>query len=255
MVGYVRYALIVSAAAVLPYTAMSFSTRGTLGPFGVATNVAFRQESAQRVSPLFMVPKKGSTLVKIPDEDDVPIPFIDTAGSTGFIECYADSIATIDGMRYTIAVPCDYSVAICYFEEDGGFVPIELDDELMDEVFGIAESIVEEEFGEELSLQRTPQTLTLMGELEEDEEEDTEEEDDDDTDTGDGEESVEVLLQFEHKGTEYNLVRLLDPVLLVGRDDPSMSDRRILLTNEESDAVMPELEELFLAYQEERDSM
>jgi hypothetical protein len=92
------------------------------------------------------------------------------------------------------------------------------------------------EFGEELVLQRTPQTLTLVGELEEENEEDSESSLDDDEASS---EEVEVLLSFEHRGKEYNLVRLLDPILLVGKVDNSMPDNRVLLTPKEADEVMP----------------
>merc|ERR1719287_206196 len=91
-----------------------------------------------------------------------------------------------------------------------------MDEPLMDAVFPVAEGIIEDEFGEELVLVRTPQTLTLVGELEEEEE-----------DAGDGgsaagegndtDEEVEILVSFEEDGREYHLVRLLDPVLLVGK--------------------------------------
>ena len=113
-----------------------------------------------------------------PDMEGVAIPFVDVGGNS-FIECYADSVANVEGVEYTIGVPCDYSVALCYFDEQGQLVPVELDDdELMNDIFPLAESIVSEEFGEELVLQRTPQTLTLVGELEdEDEEEDHKDED------------------------------------------------------------------------------
>ena len=108
------------------------------------------------------------------------------------------------------------------------------------------------EFGEELVLQRTPQTLTLVGELEEDDDEDEfedEDEDDDDDDDDDGaDEEVEVLLKFEHRDKEYNLVRFMDPILLVGRQDPDNAERCLLLTPEESDRVMPLLEGLFLDF-------
>ena len=107
---------------------------------------------------------------------------------------------------------------------------------------------------DELVLQRTPQTLTLVGELEEDDEEDTEDfglnDDDDDDDDGEDEE-VEVLVAFEQDGRQYNLVRMLDPMLLVGKmDEKGGSDRRILLTPQESDSVMPVLEEMFLEFRE-----
>ena len=108
-------------------------------------------------------------------------------------------------------------------------------------------SIVEEEFGEELALERTPQTLTLVGELEEGDDE----EDDDDDFIDDDEEDVEILLSFEHEGIEYCLVKLLDPMFLVGKAIAE-DDRRVqLLTPEESDEVMPALEEMFLSSQED----
>mmetsp|Transcript_5829 Transcript_5829/g.16357 ORF Transcript_5829/g.16357 Transcript_5829/m.16357 type:complete len:613 (+) Transcript_5829:1462-3300(+) len=111
--------------------------------------------------------------------EGVAIPFVDVAGNS-FIECYADSVATVGGVEYTIGVPCDYSVALCYFDESEQLVPVELDDqELMDDIFPMAEAIVAEEFGEELSLQRTPQTLTLVGELEEDDDDDDMNDDED----------------------------------------------------------------------------
>ena len=132
-------------------------------------------------------------------------------------------------------------------EDNDELQPIELDDEMMDDVFSVAQSIVDDEFGEELVLERTPQTLTLIGELEEDDDDDRYQDDEDD-DGGllDEEEEVEILLSFEFEGMEVNLVKLLDPVLLVGKADPESELRRILLTEEESDEVLPALEELFL---------
>jgi hypothetical protein len=46
---------------------------------------------------------------------------------------------------------------------------------------------------------------------------------------------------------------LLDPVLLVGKEDPENPERRILLSLEESEKVMPVLEGMFLEFHEERD--
>jgi len=196
------------------------------------------------------------TLTRVSEEEEgVPIPFIDKQGNS-FIECYADSVATVDGVEYTIAVPCDYCVALCY-EKDDQLVQVELDDELMDDIFPMAENIVNDEFGEELALQRTPQVLTLVGELEEDDddEEDDEFDDDDDDDDEYGVEDVELLLAFEHRDQEYNLVRLMDPVLLVGKTDPERPDLRVLLTEEESEKVMPLLESAFLKYHEDGNTM
>jgi len=113
------------------------------------------------------------------------------------------------------------------------------------------------EFGEELVLQRTPQTLTLVGELEDEEEfeEDDELSHSSEEDDAEEEEEVEVLLTFDHRGKEYNLVRLLDPILLVGRDDPKVPENRVLLTAEESATVMPVLEDMFLEFHDDPDAI
>jgi Protein of unknown function (DUF3727) len=182
------------------------------------------------------------------DDSQVPIPFMDLE-SNSFIECYVDAVAEVDGVEYTIGVPCDHAVALCYFDEENQLVPVELEDDLMDDVFPIAESIVAEEFGEELVLQRTPQTLTLVGELEEDDEDD--ENDDEDDGNEEDEEEVEVLLSFEHRDMEFNLVRLLDPVLLVGKE--VVAGQRVLLSPEESEKVMPELEKMFLDFHDDEE--
>lgn len=186
-----------------------------------------------------------NSLRKVPEEDDTPIPFVDETSSS-FIDCFADAIAQVKGVQYTIGSPCDHSVALCYFDDNGELIPVETEEDLMNDVFPIAASIVEEEFGEELSLERTPQTLTLVGELEEGDgdEEQIEESLDED------EEDVEILLTFEHREKEYNLVRLIDPVLLVGKNSEGNEPKCILLSPTEADEVMPILEEMFLGYQE-----
>jgi hypothetical protein len=126
------------------------------------------------------------------------------------------------------------------YDEQDELVTIELDDEYMDEVFPVAENVIEEQFGEELVLVRTPQTLTLAGELDIDEEEEEEDEEDEE------EEQVELLVTFEmDDGKEIHLVRLLDPVSLVGKFDAQNPNRRLLLTPDESEEIMPLLEPLY----------
>lgn len=204
------------------------------------------------------------TRLSSPDDDDdaaadaEPIPFLDQPNNS-FIECYADAIATFDDgttkTEYTIGVPCDYCVALCYSDDDGQLVPIELEDELMDDVYSIAENIVSEEFEDELALQRTPQTLTLVGELEEDDDDDEDDEDAEDDEDEFDDEEVELLLSFEHRDREFSLVRLMDPVLIVGKTDPERPDVRVLLSPEESEWIMPILESAFLKYSEEEGEM
>ena len=85
---------------------------------------------------------------------------------------------------------------------------------------------------------------------EEDDEDDFGEEyDDDEEGMEDDEEEVEILLSFEHRDKEFHIVRLLDPVLLVGTTDTENEERRILLSPKNADAVMPALEEIFLQNQ------
>lgn len=191
----------------------------------------------------------GQALEKLDEDDDQVVAFMEPGGDRG-IDCYVDSYATVGRAEYAIGIPCDYAVALCYFEDDVRLIPVELDEPLMDAVFPVAEGIIEDEFGEELVLVRTPQTLTLVGELEEEEE-----------DAGDGgsaagegndtDEEVEILVSFEEDGREYHLVRLLDPVLLVGKAGDE-DGTRILLTPEESDLVMPQLEQMVLSHEEGR---
>jgi len=187
-----------------------------------------------------------NSLRKVPEEDDTPIPFVDEPSSS-FIDCFADAIAQVRGVEYTIGSPCDHSVALCYFDENDELIPVETEEDLMNDVFPIAASIVEEEFGEELSLERTPQTLTLVGELEEG---DVDDEQMEEENLDEDEEDVEILLTFEHREKEFNLVRLIDPVLLVGKNTEGKDPRCILLSPEEADEIMPILEEMFLGYQD-----
>ena len=77
-------------------------------------------------------------LRRIPEEEeDIPIPFVDNINMS-FIDCYADAIAQVGGVQYTIGSPCDHSVALCYFDENDELIPVELEEDLMDEVFPIA---------------------------------------------------------------------------------------------------------------------
>jgi len=180
------------------------------------------------------------------DSEPEPSLFYD-ATSQSYIEVYIDHIAELgDGSRFHIGVPCDYAVALCYLEDDA-LVPVELGSDLMTEIFPIAETLIEDEFGDELILQNTPQTLTLVGELDLDNEEDEDEDDDDDL--SEGEEEVEMLLTFDHEDKEYTLVRLLDPVLLVARDPISQESgvmEHEMLAPDESDTIIPELEKIFM---------
>lgn len=149
--------------------ALAFSNPSQCPPFGVTTRASpplpskfhlhNKNSRRPRLAALFASDQKFE---KIDEDDDQIFAFMETSGERG-IDCYIDSYATVDGVEYSIGLPCDYAVALCYFEGDEQLVPIELEEPLMDDIFPIAEGIIEEEFGEELVLIRTPQTLTLVG--------------------------------------------------------------------------------------------
>lgn len=238
--------------------AIFFTLTEAFSPINIVARNALSIEPIKLTSFRTNIRLYQNSIHKVPEDDDTPIPFIDPNGS-GFVECYADSIVIVNGVEYTIGNPCDTSVALCYFDRDDNLIPIDLDSDMMDEIFPLAASIVEDEFGEELALERTPQTLTLVGELEEGEDDDEEDEDEEeDEGIDDDSEEVEILLSFEEDDVEYCLVRLLDPVLLVGKSAEGVdgADQKCyLLTPQESDKIMPAVEKLFLEFQEETDSM
>ena len=80
------------------------STTQAFAPSKPAFVVTRRQ---QNLSPLCASTDDGRSYSRVPEDDvGVPIPFLDNAGNA-FIECYADSIAVVDGEEYTIGVPCE----------------------------------------------------------------------------------------------------------------------------------------------------
>ena len=142
--------------------------------------------------------------------------------------------------------PVDNAVDIAFIEEDEdgeeGLCLIESDDELMDQLFPIAKELVEQDEAAKLALYRTPATLTLAGNLGIDDDEDEEDEDDDDE-----EEAADLLLSFDFEGKEYHLVRPTDLMLLVGKEPLPIEDNtdgRVLINDEESEAIMPTLMEM-----------
>ena len=98
--------------------------------------VGVQNQLKREDGPVYMS-RNENTLIKVPDDDDTTIPFVDTE-NPGFIECYADSLAEVNGVKYTIGSPCDNAVALCFFDDNDQLIPIELDEDLMDDVFPIA---------------------------------------------------------------------------------------------------------------------
>lgn len=189
------------------------------------------------------------TLIDDPDVVAKPVAFRladsekKTAGEESVIECYVDAIAKINDVDYSVGFPVDHAVDIAVIEEDEdgeeGLTLLETDDPLMDKLFAIAKDMIEQD-DSKLALYRTPATITLAGNLGMDDDEDDEDEDEDE----DGVEAADLLLSFEYEGQEYNLVKPTDLMLLVGKEDVGKTEQRVLITDEESEELMPTLVEM-----------
>ena len=127
-----------SIEAFIPSPTFRYTGAGT-----ASTTITSTATHARQQTKIFQ-----NTIHKVPEDDDTPIPFVDVK-SNNYIECYADSIAVIDGVEYTVGNPCDTAVALCYFDLADDLIPIELDSPMMDEMFPITAGIVEDEFGED----------------------------------------------------------------------------------------------------------
>ena len=57
---------------------------------------------------------------------------------------------------------------------------------------------------------------------------------------------AERLLSFRCDGKLFSLVKMTQPAVIVGREDPAVTNRRVLLTPQESLVLMPELEKLIV---------
>lgn len=142
--------------------------------------------------------------------------------------------------KYCVAYPCDAAVAICFFDDDEALVPLDVNDEAMNDLFAIASSLLEEE---DLFLQRSAITLTIQGDLGDEGEDFDEEFDDEDEEMEDEDfetEYVEVLAEFEHEDTSYTVVRISNPFLLIAKEVGT--DEYLLLDVEEAERISPLVE-------------
>ena len=114
-------------------------------------------------------------------------------------------------MEEVLEIGADEMEALMQAEDDDMIEPIDNEDPFLDEVYLVAKDLVEEQFDEDCELLRTAVTLTISGEIDFD---------DDDAELGelsDDEDAVQVLAEFEYEDKQYDLVRVLDPMLLLGK--------------------------------------
>mmetsp|Transcript_36917 Transcript_36917/g.68994 ORF Transcript_36917/g.68994 Transcript_36917/m.68994 type:complete len:449 (-) Transcript_36917:95-1441(-) len=135
----------------------------------------------------------------------------------------------LDGKMYASFMPADAPVAI--LDEDLK----EVDDEkVLDDIFPTAAYYCKDF---DLILKRTPVELTVEG-LDEREGTDA---DGFDAPYANDDEGIEMeeLLDFRHRGKQYNLYRLLEPVFLIGRH--MSGERFVIPDDEEMEEVSPRL--------------
>lgn len=259
-----------SAAAVQAFVPSSRWTGGAAHQRAFSS-AASRTAAEQTCELAEVDPESMPVMVRDPDSDRA-------------IECWLDSLATVregagdaEGGKYAIVYPCDVPVALaktsgCFDDvdddddDDAAFIegtPSERpdDEELelldtdgpeMDVLFDVAAGVVSQAYDGEVEIVRSASYLTLQGDV------DFLEEDDDEAraaraDGGDDDEGndLEPLLAFEHKGQEWELLRFVDPIMLLAKIVAPAEDAAEpsyeLLSEEESDRVMPVVEAQILA--------
>lgn len=176
------------------------------------------------------------------DSPNYSVSFVD-AETHSIIDCYSYNNVIVNDQEYTMGYPCDTPVALCHNDHDDPETvqPVDLEDDLMNELFPIAESLVEEKYGADVKLLRTPNILTIVGDFDNDVDEEEEEKEDDNVEY----DRLAPLLTFQHQEKKYHLAQLLDPACLVGKVDAENTARRWLLTEQESVEVFPRLDKLF----------
>mmetsp|Transcript_46461 Transcript_46461/g.67954 ORF Transcript_46461/g.67954 Transcript_46461/m.67954 type:complete len:301 (-) Transcript_46461:283-1185(-) len=111
---------------------------------------------------------------EVPEEEANELYVLEEPETGKVIECYLDSFAIINDVRYAIAFPKDWAVSIATENEDGILDPIDPSDEIMDDMFPwLADYLAKDD----IEIMHTPVTLTLMGEFMEDDEDDDEDDD------------------------------------------------------------------------------
>jgi hypothetical protein len=92
------------------------------------------------------------------------VPFVSPDGK-GIIDCKLAFIVELDGQTYGIGTPHATAVAIMFEDGDDEAYFLDPDDDSNTEVMEIIAARVQNDFGEDIKLKRTPRTLTIEGDL------------------------------------------------------------------------------------------
>lgn len=107
-----------------------------------------------------------------PEWKDIPVRFMDneSVGKNKYIDCNLAFMMEMNGIEYSIAIPCETQVGIvCEGSVNGGdddyYYYLDPDEEENIEVMEIAAAQFAKEYGDELKIKKTPRTLTVEGDL------------------------------------------------------------------------------------------
>lgn len=169
------------------------------------------------------------------ENDPLTVFLADARGKE--LECTIEYSFTHDNQNYLVLLPKDIPVEIFVWQTSGDredLVALE-DDSLIDELFGLAKSVLSEQ---NLKLKRTGITLTVEGEIPEIEEEEEEEEVDLST------ESFQLLASFYYGEDEYEISTPLDPLFLLAKMDGKGKAQELSASDLKSiEHLLPEIEQ------------
>lgn len=167
---------------------------------------------------------------------DETVTLTDEAGRE--LVCYVEQTLQVETQDYVLLRPVDETVEIFAWEEEMEEEAILVEDEeLVDELFPIAQAVLAEQ---DLTLKRTAYALTVAGDVPPLEEEDILTLEIEEEDMLLEPEQLQFLANFYHEEQEYEIYRRIDPLLLFGRLDAKGQIQ--LLSPEEFQKVQPLIE-------------
>ena len=175
------------------------------------------------------------------NSDEVSVTLTDEVGRS--LTCNVEYSMNVEGQDYVLLLPIDSPVEIFTWhgdESDEAAIPVE-DETEIDKIFDTARVVLQEQ---NLTLQRTAVTLTVVGELPEFPEEDLSP--DSDSEQESDFEELLWLTSFYHEEQEYAIYTPLDPFFILARmNDDGQPE---LLSPEEFqklEPLLPMLEDQF----------
>jgi uncharacterized protein YrzB (UPF0473 family) len=175
------------------------------------------------------------------NSDEVSVTLTDEVGRS--LTCNVEYSMNVEGQDYVLLLPIDSPVEIFTWhgdESDEAAIPVE-DETEIDKIFDTARVVLQEQ---NLTLQRTAVTLTVVGELPEFPEEDLNP--DSDSEQESDFEELLWLTSFYHEEQEYAIYTPLDPFFILARmNDDGQPE---LLSPEEFqklEPLLPMLEDQF----------